>query len=284
MLTQRVILLIVALIVLLLVGLSACGHGELSFAVTADEIIVEYRLNQVAAETKYLNRYGKVSGRVDLLEPRDKGRAILRLVGLKTSPDQVSCMFSGGKSLQDLADLQAGQEVTVIGKVISYNVKHGVRLSNCSLDLEVKTGTKLASAKESASSYVPPVISSADQAAILALVETWNRAHNEKNMDLFKSLYAPRVQFYLKTCPRTYCIEVKEELLTIKHPDFYQETTLPSLSNLSGGLVRADFTKVVYQADTSKSYQAYLILKNQSGRWQIVKESDLTTDGNRRRK
>lgn len=276
-----------ALLLILLIGLSACGRDELSFAVTADDILGEYRVNQVAAEAKYLDTSGKVAGRVGSLEPRDQGRAILRLVGLGVTPEQVSCMFSGNKAMQALAGLRAGQEVTVIGKVMSYNAKYGLRLSNCAVDLEVKSGVGQATgakpAQEEAPSLVPPVIGSAERAAISALVEIWSRAHNEKNMEAFQSLYAPRVEFYLQTYPRAHCVGVKQELLTVKHPDFYQESTEPSLSILANGQVRADFTKVVCQAGKSKSYQAYLILEKQAGRWQIVKERDLTTDGNRRK-
>lgn len=114
-----------ALLLILLIGLSACGRDELSFAVTADDILGEYRVNQVAAEAKYLDTSGKVAGRVGSLEPRDQGRAILRLVGLGVTPEQVSCMFSGNKAMQALAGLRAGQEVTVIGKVMSYNANTG---------------------------------------------------------------------------------------------------------------------------------------------------------------
>ena len=60
-----------ALLLILLIGLSACGRDELSFAVTADDILGEYRVNQVAAEAKYLDTSGKVAGRVGSLEPRD---------------------------------------------------------------------------------------------------------------------------------------------------------------------------------------------------------------------
>ncbi len=277
-----------AAILALLLGLSACGRGEVRFAVTADEILRDYRSNPVAAEAKYLDETGKIAGQVSTVEPRDKGRAILRLAGLGSSSEQVSCMFTGNKALAALAGLRGGQEVTVIGKVIPYNAKYGVRLADCTLDLEIKVKelgepkTKPEPKQETARvpAYVPPVSSGDQYSSISAVVEAWSQAHNNRDMALFSSLFADQVQFYAKTYSRNRCVEEKHKLLSTKYPDFRQETSDLSLSELPGGQIRADFLKVVYYSGKSNTYQAYLILDNQSGRWQITKESDLTTERN----
>ena len=309
--TRRVTWTLAVLLALLLV-LSACGKGRggLRFAVTADGILGEYRDNRAAAEAKYLDQTGKIAGQLGYLEPRERGRAILRLTGRETLGEFVSCMFTGEEALATLSGLSAGQEVIVIGKVLTYDTRYGGRLADCTLDLEIagkadeqketdpEMENRLESLPEREPEVVvlpqrrlepepepePPYVTSfwdeeeGDEEQgetyqeIAAVIDAWTRAHNDKDMRLFSSLYADRVDFYTAKQSRAECVKVKQQLLSTKYADFYQETYDLSLSQINPSQVRAAFLKVTYSEGVSSTYESWLVLDNQSGRWQIVKE------------
>lgn len=119
-----------------------------------------------------------------------------------------------------------------------------------------------------------------DQAAIVAVVNDWTQAHNEKDLRLFSSLYADQVVFYTESYSRAQCLKAKQRLLTVTYPSFHQENQKISLRNLGAGRVRAEFIKVVHYSNQSDSYEAYLVLEKQGNDWRIIKESDLTTERN----
>ena len=87
--------------------------------VTANTIAAEYKANEVAADMKYKGKWITVSGRVDSI-----GKGILggMYVTLKSSRGQFQVMnfiqcFFDSKYQQQLASLQKGQSVVMLGRV-----------------------------------------------------------------------------------------------------------------------------------------------------------------------
>jgi len=117
------------------------------------------------------------------------------------------------------------------------------------------------------------------------LVESWNDAHNDKNYGLLSSLFADELKFYTRIMSRSDVVKSKQNLLDIKNTYFYQEIAeIIDIKETSSNSVRVDFFKDVYLEDGSTRYHAYLIFEHRDGRWQIVHESDTTTDSNQRKR
>lgn len=298
----------VVLISMLMLAMWSCRrqNGGLSFAVTADEILREYRDDITRAELRYLDKTGKIAGLVGRVQPRERGRVIMQITGKDYVEGAISCMFAGDEAVSGLRGLRAGQEVTVIGKVLGHDPVYGIRIADCTLDLEITGKLTPEPAPEPEPEpepepkpeYVPEAValpapkpdirSMPDNAQttiddqtwedISSVVDEWTTAHNDKDFYLFRTLYSDVVNFYNKVYSNEGAVAVKQSLLTGKYADFYQETYDLELRRHQDDKIRADFLKVVYSSGSSNTYQAYLILEKQYGSWQIVKESDLTTD------
>lgn len=304
---------VIAIIILAL--WSCTGRSkELSFAVTADEMLRDYRKDLTSAKLRYLDKTGKISGIIVQIEPRERGRVILHMRGREHIQGSVSCMFAGEKAVAGLGGLMAGQEITVIGKVLEYHPGYGIRMADCTLDLDIKRKVTLIPEPESEPVHEPELelepdyepqvvvipayepdfgrppdntqttIDDQTREAISSMVDDWTTAHNDKDFFLFSTLYSDKVNFYNKVYSNEVAVAEKQRLLNGKYADFYQEIYDLELMPDQGDRIRADFLKVVYSSGSSNTYQAYLIFDNQYGSWQIAKESDLTTDRHMRSK
>lgn len=113
-----------------------------------------------------------------------------------------------------------------------------------------------------------------------ALVTDWNVAHNKKDIELFKKLYAANVVFYQTDLSRDECAEKKNTLLQ-KYSDFKQtiegKITIEKISETE---VKCSFTKKASWNGKTEQFPSYLIFTKIGNEWKITTEGDLVTDAN----
>jgi len=102
------------------------------------------------------------------------------------------------------------------------------------------------------------------------VIERWNRAHNEHDIDTLASLYAPMVLFYDKSLSNADCAN-KKRVAFAKAPDYAQSTRDAKLEPAEAGRTFVRLVKTSTTKGTSKDHSAILII-DASGR--IVEESD----------
>lgn len=122
-------------------------------------------------------------------------------------------------------------------------------------------------------------------AEVRQAVENWRKAHNLRDYALMQQLYADQVKMYGQRLTAAKCVALKREALN-KSEEYrlYIDGDI-IVENMPDGSMEAYFTKRSEQDSKSHSYEAYLRLrKNSAGQWQIVDESDLTTDRNLKRR
>jgi hypothetical protein len=110
------------------------------------------------------------------------------------------------------------------------------------------------------------------------LINIWNEANNNKNINGLKNLYDTIVHFYQYKYTIDECIKSKIEYFN-KYPDFKQiiEGKI-FIDSLKAGLVRANFTKTIIKGDKEEKVAAYLVFIKRNKTWKIYAESDLITD------
>ncbi|MDR1592868.1 MAG: hypothetical protein LBS43_00110 [Prevotellaceae bacterium] len=110
------------------------------------------------------------------------------------------------------------------------------------------------------------------------LVEIWNEANNNKDINVLRSLYDTIVHFYQYKYTVDECIKSKIAYFE-KYPDFKQiiEGKI-FIDSIKDGLVRINFTKTVIKDNNDEKVAAYLIFNRHNEVWKIYAESDLITD------
>lgn len=114
-------------------------------------------------------------------------------------------------------------------------------------------------------------------------IEGWNYLHNSENyvsQTSLECLYASTVKFYGQKMDAYQCVTLFSKKLK-KYKSFSQKIKGGvSFIKLSDNLIRCDFIKEVETNGIYKDYEAYLVFKKESNWWNIVEESDKTTDFN----
>ncbi|WP_454989671.1 hypothetical protein [Capnocytophaga sputigena] len=119
-----------------------------------------------------------------------------------------------------------------------------------------------------------------DNTFFINLVEQWNKAHNNKNIEQFRNLYAKEVLFYTELTNNSSCIEKKIQLFK-RNPDFYQLLNGSiEVEELEDGTIKCSFVKSVTLKNKTNDYPSYLVFEKDNDEWHIVTEGDLTTDKN----
>jgi hypothetical protein len=80
---------------------------------TADGMMDEYRANEVAADTRFLDKWVRVSGTVERVASGISEPYVVFKPGKKFSIDHVRCYFPDA---QAVVNLRPGQSVTIVGK------------------------------------------------------------------------------------------------------------------------------------------------------------------------
>jgi hypothetical protein len=110
------------------------------------------------------------------------------------------------------------------------------------------------------------------------LVEVWNEANNNKDINVLRSLYDSVVHFYQYKYTVDERLKRKVEYFG-KYPDFKQiiEGKI-FIDSIRDGLVRINFTKTIIKDNEEEKVAAYLIFVKRNAGWKIYAESDLKTD------
>jgi hypothetical protein len=117
-----------------------------------------------------------------------------------------------------------------------------------------------------------------DTREVLDVIKKWNYANNAMSEQSFRDIYADRLIFYSQNLPREKCIALKKSLFA-KDPGFKQKIISdPVFTAYTGGVIKADFTKEVFQKGKWKQFPSYLLITYENNRYLISGESDLDTD------
>lgn len=112
------------------------------------------------------------------------------------------------------------------------------------------------------------------------LVYSWNNAHGSKDISEFAMLYNDVVKYYGTDLDRNSCIVHKMDFFK-KNPEYSQQVIGEiQLDFLSDSEVKCSFLKKVSMRNKNLDFPSYLVFKKVEGKWKIVEESDLITDGN----
>jgi ketosteroid isomerase-like protein len=116
------------------------------------------------------------------------------------------------------------------------------------------------------------------ETSLAELVEIWNKANNNKDISVLRSMYDTVVHFYQHKYTVDECMKRKIEYFE-KYPDFKQiiEGKI-FVDSLKDGFVRINFTKAITRGDEEEEVAAYLVFSKRSEGWKIYAESDLPTD------
>jgi hypothetical protein len=116
------------------------------------------------------------------------------------------------------------------------------------------------------------------ETSLVELVERWNEANNNKDINLLRTMYDSVIHFYQRKYSVGECIKRKVEYFE-KYTDFTQ--TIEGaifVDSIKDGLVRLNFTKTVVRGGERETVAAYLVFIRRDGLWKIHAESDLQTD------
>ncbi len=129
-----------------------------------------------------------------------------------------------------------------------------------------------------ASHPAPCQPSGVDTDKIESLIDEWNFAHNTRNLHSFEEVYASRLTLYTERLNRAKAIDLKRQLFRQK--PWYRQRIVTEIkySIYSPGVVKAEFTREVFEKPAWKKYRSYLLVSNEGNRYTIVSESDADTD------
>ena len=112
------------------------------------------------------------------------------------------------------------------------------------------------------------------------LVESWNNAHNSKDVAVFSNLFDNLVLFYGTQLDKNTCIESKLTFFK-QNPDFYEQIFGDiQIDKLNDSIVNCSFVKRVTVNQETKDYPSYLTFKRLENAWKISVEGDKVTDNN----
>jgi len=118
-----------------------------------------------------------------------------------------------------------------------------------------------------------------DEAKILMVLKSWNRANNTQDIDTLSRLYAPKVKYYGRVYTRGKALQDKKRFFA-KHPYFSQ-----SVQNVAYRAVGANLTEVIFdkyvrmhKGGSYKIYPSYLFIDQSHALPAIVEEGDSITD------
>jgi hypothetical protein len=123
-----------------------------------------------------------------------------------------------------------------------------------------------------------------DTQELLDVVKKWNFANNAGSEATFRELYADNVFYYAEALTKNQCIAAKKDLLK-SNPSYKQKiVTDPTFVAQTGGLIKSQFTKEVFERGRWRKVPTYLLISYENSRYVISGESDFETDKKRKRK
>ncbi|HYC85084.1 MAG TPA: hypothetical protein VEB86_07670 [Chryseosolibacter sp.] len=117
-----------------------------------------------------------------------------------------------------------------------------------------------------------------DYEALRQVVWKWNDAINTRSATTLRNLYGDRVLFYARDQKRSTCVLMKQDYWR-KNPLYTQKVIAPlTFKTYTNGTVKVEFIKEAVISAKPYRFQAYLLISNGPGKYQIIGESDLETD------
>jgi hypothetical protein len=119
------------------------------------------------------------------------------------------------------------------------------------------------------------------ESTLLHVLESWNRANNERDIGALSRLYAPSLVYYRSKVSKRRALQDKERFFR-KYPGFAQTSEITDYVRVSPGLYRLIFTKRVslFRGGERKNYPSYLVVDVAGSRPLIREEGDRITDAN----
>ncbi len=115
---------------------------------------------------------------------------------------------------------------------------------------------------------------------IASLAQKWAAAESAKDTAAMSKLFARQATFYGKKLKRPECMRLKANIYR-KYADYNVTIAGPVLLTDKGeGMVQSSFLKQVIYGGKTKKFEAYLTWQGKGDNWQIIEESDKTTDSN----
>lgn len=108
----------------------------------------------------------------------------------------------------------------------------------------------------------------------------WDRAHNNKDFNLFNSLYSDSVNYFKNKNEDKFDILKDKKGLFKKYPDFNQRSEIVKIENLNNNLT-IYYNKYTYYNNQKRAFTSYLILtQKDANSLKILEENDYKKDLN----
>lgn len=119
-------------------------------------------------------------------------------------------------------------------------------------------------------------LGSDNSAKLKPLIDKWNKANNEKNVNLLKEVYADKLNYYGISSDKKKCIE-DQELFFKKNPNSYQSIfgDISYEKSNSKSETKCTFIKRVTINNKTKDYPSYLIFTQIGSEYKISSEGDI---------
>lgn len=117
-----------------------------------------------------------------------------------------------------------------------------------------------------------------DTREALDVIKKWNFASNAMSESTFREIYADKLIFYTENLPKEKCIALKKNNFKSSRGFKQKIVTDPIFKAYTAGVVKAEFTKEVFQKGKWKKYPSYLLITYEKNKYLISGESDLETD------
>jgi len=123
-------------------------------------------------------------------------------------------------------------------------------------------------------------ISADNSYAVRAIVRKWEKAHNEWDINLLRSLYSREVLYYGHRLPLEECLSDKSRYFRPNDAFRLKVISTLTITNLPNEIIKCEFAKEVFYQGRKTIYPAYLLLSDQVNNFEIIGESDAVTDQN----
>lgn len=102
----------------------------------------------------------------------------------------------------------------------------------------------------------------------------WDKAHNEKNLNTFNSIYSDTLNYYnSKKVNKSFAIKDKMKLLN-KFINFHQTSNLASIEVLKQNIYKLNYKKNVIYGTNKRTFSSYLIIKIDNNKPIVIEEND----------
>src|SRR5687767_3191376 len=109
------------------------------------------------------------------------------------------------------------------------------------------------------------------------LIKEWNFANNSRSVKSFRNVYGDTVIFYTQRVSKEGAIARKVRLFREEQSFSQKISGKISYTPYTGGVIKCEFRKDVWQEFGWKSHPSYLLVSYERSRYWIVGESDYET-------